>query len=206
MSPSAPETAPPDDWAESAAGWDSDPYVNAYAEAAFASLLEAVPLGPTARVLDFGCGTGLLTERVAPLVGEVVAVDASPAMVAVLRAKGLPGVRCGVARWTAANIDEDPLAEGVFDVVLCSSVCAFLPDYPGTVALLAQRLAPGGVFVQWDWERDPSAEEPSGLSRDQIHAALTGAGLDVESLGIGFEATVEGMTMRPLMGVGRRLP
>jgi SAM-dependent methyltransferase len=125
-------------------------------------------------------------------------------MVAVLRAKGLPGVRCGAARWTAANIDEDPLAEGVFDVILCSSVCAFLPDYPGTVALLAERLAPGGVFVQWDWERDPSAEEPSGLTTDEIHAALAGAGLTVESVGVGFEATVEGMTMRPLMGVGQR--
>lgn len=161
-------------------------------------------MGPDTRVLDFGCGTGLLTERLAPRVREVVAVDASPAMVEVLAGKSLPNVRFGVAKWTPETISDGELAAGPFDLVVCSSVCAFLDDYPGAVAMLADRLGPSGYFVQWDWELDPAAAEPFGLSSDGITKALEGAGLDVVSVGIGFDVPIEGRHMRPLMGIGRR--
>lgn len=191
-----------DAWAEQAASWDTNPAVVAYADAAFASLGDRIR--PGMRVLDFGCGTGLLSERIAPHVAEVVAVDASEAMIAVLVAKGLPNVRAGAARWTAETIADDPLAKGPFDLVVCSSVCAFLDDYPGTVALLAARLAEGGHFVQWDWELDPEAEEPYGLTRDGIRAALADAGLEGVSVDVGFDVPFEGHRMRPLIGIGRR--
>ena len=193
-----------DAWAEEAATWNEDPAVVAYADAASASLLASVPFGSDAHVLDFGCGTGLLTERISPRVREVVAVDASPAMVAVLAAKALPNVRFGVAKWTPETISDDELAAGPFDLIVCSSVCAFLDDYPGTVAMLADRLAPNGYFAQWDWELDPTAAEPFGLTSDGITKALVGAGLEVVSVGIGFDVPIEDQHMRPLMGIGRR--
>ncbi|MCA9577917.1 MAG: class I SAM-dependent methyltransferase [Myxococcales bacterium] len=195
-----------DPWAEQAPSWDSDPVVRAYADAAWSSLRAHGEPRAGARVLDFGCGTGLLSERMAPHVAEVIAVDASPAMVAVLSEKRIPNVRAGVASWTPATIDRDDLARGPFDLVVCSSVCAFLDDYPGTVAMLARRLAPGGVFVQWDWELDPLAAEPFGLTTSGVRSALEGAVLDVVSVGTGFDVAIEGGSMRPLMGVGRRRP
>lgn len=189
-----------DSWAEAAPTWDTDPYVVAYANAAFESLQAAVTLSADTRVLDFGCGTGLLAERLAPHVHEVVAVDASAAMVEVLSAKSLPNVKSLAATWTPANLPNDL---GRFHLVVCSSVCAFLDDYPGTAAMLASLLHPGGHFVQWDWELDPSAEEPMGLTAPTIREALERAGLEVVSVGQGFDCRVEGTTMRPLMGVGR---
>ncbi len=177
----------------------------AYADAAWASLRAAVPVRSDARVLDFGCGTGLLTERLAPHVKEIVAVDASPAMVEVLTAKGLDNVRAGVAGWTPETLSNDELADGPFDLVVCSSVCAFLDDYPGTVAMLAQRIAVEGYFVQWDWELDPTADEPFGLTAERIKSALEDAGLQVVSVGTGFDVPIEAQHMRPLMGIGKRL-
>ncbi len=200
----APAVDAADSWAEQAATWDKDPTVVAYANAAYASLFASVALGPDTRVLDFGCGTGLLTERLAPRVREVVAVDASPAMVAVLARKGFVNVRFGVAKWTPETIRNDELATGPFDLIVCSSVCAFLDDYPAAVAMLADRLAPDGYFVQWDWELDAAAAEPFGLTAEDITKALRGAGLQVVSVGIGFDVPVEDQHMRPLMGVGRR--
>lgn len=194
-----------DAWAEEAATWNEDPAVVAYADAAWASLLASLPVGSDTRVLDFGCGTGLLTERLAPRVREVVAVDASPAMVEVLAAKALPNVRFGVAKWTQETISDDELAAGPFDLIVCSSVCAFLDDYPGAVAMLADRLAPNGYFVQWDWELDPTAAEPFGLTSADITQALVNAGLEVASVGIGFDVPIEDQHMRPVMGVGRRV-
>lgn len=189
-----------DAWADEAATWDQNPAVVAYADAALASLIAAVPFGSETRALDFGCGTGLLTERLAPRVREVVAVDASRAMVEVLVGKALANVRCRVNTWTPDTISDDDLAAGPFDLI----VCAFLDDYPGAVAMLAERLAPNGHFVQWDWELDPTAAEPFGLTTEGITQALRDAGLQVVSVGTGFDVPFEGQHMRPLMGIGRR--
>lgn len=197
-------STPADPWAVEAPGWDTNPAVVAYAEAAYASLCDAVPLSPHHRVLDFGCGTGLLSARLAPQVAQVVAVDASPAMIAVLDSKGLPGVVARAVQWTPSSIAVDPLAARPFDLIVCSSVLAFVPDHPATVAMLAALLSPGGHLVQWDWERDPSAEQPHGLSADAITRAMASAGLEVISVQTGFDVPFASKRMRPLMGVARR--
>lgn len=57
-------------------------------------------------------------------------------------------------------------------------MCAFVDDYPGAVAMLADRLAPNGYFVQWDWELDPAAAEPFGLTPDGNAQALVKERLD----------------------------
>lgn len=187
-----------DPWDEAAHGWDTDPMVRAYAEAAYASLVGVTELSPAHRVLDFGCGTGLLTERLAAHVAEVVAVDRSPVMIQHLSAKQLPNVRAVAGQDLAAL---EPLS---FDLIVCSSVCAFLDDYPGTVRSLVQALAPGGRFVQWDWELDPASDEPHGLSRGAIRRALAGAGLDGVTVETAFDIPAGEHRMRPLMGTGVR--
>jgi SAM-dependent methyltransferase len=78
--------------------------VVACADAIWASLLASVPVGSITRVLDFGCGTALLTKHIFPRVRELLAVDASLAMVEVLAAKALPNFRFGVAKWTLETI------------------------------------------------------------------------------------------------------
>lgn len=195
-------------WDECAANWDEDPAVRAYADAAFGSLQDFLTAQGRrlqgARVLDFGCGTGQLSEKLAAAGAEVVAVDASEKMIEVLVRKvaerGLARIRP-----LAAVVDDTLIeAEDPFDLVVCSSVCAFLEDYPATAALLARGLGSGGLFVQWDWALDPEADEPFGLSAEQIRGALEGAGLEVLRAETGFEVAFEAQTMAPLMGVGRR--
>jgi len=70
-----------DSWDDFAADWDNEPDVRKYADKAFESWQrKAAPLISSmaeTRVLDFGCGTGLLTEKLAPLCQHVVAVDTS---------------------------------------------------------------------------------------------------------------------------------
>jgi SAM-dependent methyltransferase len=78
-------------WDEFADGWDDDPASIAYPEAAFGSLVEVIVDRPRpfegARILDFGCGTGLLTHQLVDRVAAIDAMDTSPAMLDVLRAK-----------------------------------------------------------------------------------------------------------------------
>ncbi|MEZ5225104.1 MAG: GNAT family N-acetyltransferase [Acidimicrobiales bacterium] len=189
------------EWDTHASGWDNDPAAQAYATAAFASLeqllqREARTLDGAA-VLDFGCGTGLLTEHLTDAGATVHAVDTSTAMLDVLRSK-----HDLVASGRVITDVQLPASAKKFHIVVCSSVCAFLDDYPATVADLATRLEPGGLLVQWDWERTPGDEH--GLTRDQIAGALHGAGLTEIEVVIGFDIESDGHRMAPLMGHGRR--
>lgn len=193
-----------DEWAPYAATWDSDPAARLYAGSAFDSLaevLEAAGIGlAAAEVLDFGSGTGLLTERLVQEGAAVCAMDTSAAMIEVLQAKIADH---GWAQVTASTELPDPSER--FDLVVCSSVCSFLDDYPAVAGDLANRLRPGGLFVQWDWER-PSGQDGDahGLSRAEVRTALLGAGLASVEVGTGFSVEFEGETMAPLMGYGVR--
>jgi 2-polyprenyl-3-methyl-5-hydroxy-6-metoxy-1,4-benzoquinol methylase len=138
----------------------------------------------------------------------IVALDTSAAMIQILKSK--------VAKRRLDNID--PIAKSIeaalatspnhlaapFDLVTCSSVCAFLEDYPSIVRTLSNLLRPGGAFVQWDWEFDQNSEEPFGLTPTQIEEALRAAGLHGILVKVAFDVEFEGEHMRPLLGFGVR--
>lgn len=189
------------EWDEYAKSWDTDHATRAYAASAFASLRRVTAdfhlSLDGARVLDFGCGSGILTEHLVAAGSEVFAVDTSPAMLDVLEAK------IAQRDWTSVCASDSlPAEHSSFDLVVCSSVCAFLDDYPAAVGELVTYLRGQGLFVQWDWERQ--GEEPHGLSRTEIQEALTAAGLSDISVSEAFSVTVEDQTMSPIMGVGQR--
>lgn len=198
-------------WDDAAATWDDDPAVRAYARGAHQSLLEVLAeRGQTlceAMVLDFGCGTGLLAAAIAPAAARVVALDVSPAMIGVLEAKiaarGLTNIEPVAADLAGFLAAEPPGAGRRFDLIVASSVCGFLPDYPQVVATLARCLRPQGIFVQWDWAHNDQDDEPYGLTAAEIHAALAGAGLERVHVGVGFEMQFEGRIMAPFRGVGQ---
>lgn len=192
-----------DPWDQYAADWDEDPAARAYAAAAFSSLVAVLDDRAAAlagsEVCDFGCGTGLLTEQLAETVASVDAVDTSAAMRAVVEAKIMS------RGWRHVRLrSEIPAAQDSHHLVVCSSVCSFLDDYPGTVQRLADLLRPGGLFVQWDWERHDVDNDTHGLSRSEIHEAIASAGLTSVHVDTAFELEIDGHLMRPLIGVGQK--
>jgi trans-aconitate methyltransferase len=54
-----------------------------------APVLELLAPSPGERILDLGCGDGVLTQRIVAAGASVVAVDAGPDMIAAARARGL---------------------------------------------------------------------------------------------------------------------
>ena len=198
-------------WDEYAADWDEDEDARAYARKAFRSL-DRITNGrgihlEGSRALDFGFGTGLLTEKLAPVCEKVVALDTSKAMIERLREKI---VRIRLANvWTAAEDISQAVSRHPeqfrrpFDLIVCSSVCSFLNHYSATVTTLVKHLGPGGLFVQWDWENDPGASKKHGLSRSEIKNALSGAGLEAIEVDTAFEVMMGKEAMRPLVGAGQ---
>ena len=145
------------EWDEFAAEWDGNTATSAYADHAFAELAQVVDLAGL-RVFDFGCGTGLLAERLSPHVSKVVALDGSSKMIEQLKLKALPNVFPIAGFLTASLMRRNTLLQTKFDLVTASSVCAFLPDYGAILQTLRSLLRSGGTYVQWDWlasEPDP---------------------------------------------------
>ena len=60
-----------DEWYEYAENWDVDPEVEPYAKNAFSELLDNINFNGLS-VLDFGCGTGALTQLMSPMVKSIV--------------------------------------------------------------------------------------------------------------------------------------
>jgi SAM-dependent methyltransferase len=103
------------------------------------------------RVVDVGCGTGDLTEQLAREAGvPVVAVDLSPRMADLARARGLPAAN--------ADIERLPFPDGTFDAVLANRVLYHLPDLDAGLAELARVLRRGGRLVAVVYRLDHLAE------------------------------------------------
>lgn len=191
------------EWDAHATDWDANEDVRVYSEKAFESWKSrVVPLVAElskSRVLDFGCGTGLLTKKIATHCGHVVAVDTSPKMIEVLNRKVLQmGIENVVGLNIAINaetIRNNPVLANQFDLVVASSVCSFLPDYEATLRELSTILSPGAYFVQWDWMADMPAQ--------RIRSAFKASGIIEQYVDQAFAMTLEGESMPVVMGIGQ---
>ncbi len=101
-------------------------------------VLELLAPEPGERILDLGCGDGVLTEKLRALGCDVVGVDASPEQVAGACARGLD---CRVASGEAL-----PFA-GEFDAVFSNAALHWMRRPDAVIAGVGRALKPGGRFV-----------------------------------------------------------
>ncbi len=110
-------------------------------------LIEVAALRAGERVLDVGCGTGVVTRLAAEQVGPggaVVGVDINPGMLAV--AKSITPQDLGI-EWYEASAESMPLPDGAFDVVLCQMSLQFIADRLRGLLEMRRVLTSGGRLV-----------------------------------------------------------
>lgn len=188
-------------WDEYAAEWDSNDAVIAYADNAYLALKDTVELEGS-RIFDFGCGTGLLTERLSSTASLVVALDPSQKMIPVLENKRLKNVATIASELDQNLINDSSLLSPKFDLVVASSALAFVPDYAKALKLLKQLLNKGGCLVQWDWLKE-EGDEGYGFTEKQVKSALTEAWFAECSTSVPFALQSDGSALDVLMGVAR---
>jgi 2-polyprenyl-3-methyl-5-hydroxy-6-metoxy-1,4-benzoquinol methylase len=97
-------------------------------------------------VLEVGCGHGALTRHLAARADSVLALDLSPEMIRVARARS---ARWPNVEYRVADVAEAELPAAGFDVVLSAATLHHLPLAP-TVRRLAGAVRPGGWLAIQD--------------------------------------------------------
>ena len=148
-------------------------------EAALGKLLDEMPIG---RLLDVGTGTGRMAELLEPLADGVTALDNSPEMLRLARAR-LQRLAPGRVELVQGDFAALPFADAVFDTVLFHQVLHYA-QAPEIVLTEAARVTRTGGriaivdFAAHDREelRDRHAHARLGFADDQVAALLTEAG------------------------------
>jgi tRNA (cmo5U34)-methyltransferase len=164
-----------------AATWDLTDRRVVLAHAVAQAIAARVPLAEKQSVLDFGCGTGLITLELRPLVGSITGADTSPGMLSTLGRKadalGIP-LRL-IALGTAGTGD----IGGPYDLIVSSMTLHHVADVPALFRRFARHLRPGGQVALADLdEEDGSFHEATvtihhrGFPRERIKAWLLDAG------------------------------
>lgn len=112
------------------------------------SVLDRLPLAGDERVLDAGCGSGRVTERLLERLGDggrAIALDGSPAMVDRARQRlARFGER---VEFIVADLGRPLPIAGTVDAVLSTATFHWVPDHDALFANLAAVLRPGGWLV-----------------------------------------------------------
>jgi trans-aconitate 2-methyltransferase len=135
--------------------WDGGVYdrISAPMEALGRAVLDRLPLAGDETVIDAGCGSGRVTEALLGRLprGRVIAVDASPSMVAAARERlgemvmdGEDGSACVELR--EADLLELEVGEPV-DAILSTATFHWIADHERLFARLHAALRPGGRLV-----------------------------------------------------------
>jgi len=175
---------------ERAAGWDAGVPADVVERAR--EILEGLGIAPGSRVLDVGCGTGVLVPMLCELMqgrGFVAAADVSLNMLH----EGRKKYEGPLAGWLQLDVVRLPMRGGSFDWVLCYSVFPHFEDRRGAVSELAGALRRGGRLAIF---HSKSREDINAFHRSvggevgghelpdepEMREILEGAGLEVERL------------------------
>jgi SAM-dependent methyltransferase len=127
-------------------------------------LVQAADPKPGQRVLDVGCGTGIVAREVASRLGAtaaVTAVDLSANMLAVARAAA---ARDGLKiEWREGNAEQLPFDDRAFDLVLCQFALMFVADKAAALWEMRRVVTERGRVLISVWE---------GLDRHPFYQTL----------------------------------
>ena len=170
------------DFNKEAAAWDENPGRVMLADEVAASMIREASPKRDMDVLDFGCGTGLVTLRLQPLVGSIVGVDSSEGMLAVLKRKirslGVTNVQTRLV-----DFEKGDRIEGAFNLIVSSMTLHHVPDTAALFKQWRELLLPGGrvCFADLDAEDgsfhgDNTGVFHQGFEREQVKGLLRDSG------------------------------
>jgi ubiquinone/menaquinone biosynthesis C-methylase UbiE len=169
---------------QEAATWDEEPRRVKLGQDIAASISHAIELSHDMDVMDFGCGTGLLTLRLQPFVRSITGVDSSQGMLDVLKAKieegHLPNVRPQYL-----DIEQGDVLAGKYHLIATSMTLHHVRDFKPLLQKFHAILEPAGRLCIADLDLDGGRFHSSnegvfhfGFDRAKMRQSIEEAGFD----------------------------
>jgi 2-polyprenyl-3-methyl-5-hydroxy-6-metoxy-1,4-benzoquinol methylase len=171
------------DFDKEAAQWDKNPVRVKLAKDVCAAIIKQVPLNRTMNIMDFGCGTGLLTIEIAPMAGMVTGVDSSQGMIDVLLAK-TEEQKIDNVQASCLNIEHGDLLTGSYDIILSSMTLHHIENISMVLRQFHNCLVPGGYLCIADLDPDEGLFHED--NRGVFHFGFERAGIYCAFMKAGF--------------------
>lgn len=161
----APGAAPigPAFFDERAATWDEDPAKVERTAVVADAIVATVPLSSATRLLEYGAGTGLVTQALRDRVGPVTLADSSEGMRAVMQAKIDAGTLTAARIWSLDLATDDPPNEQ-FELIVTVMALHHIVDLARVLASFAALLAPGGHLCIVDLDHEDGSFHGEGFA------------------------------------------
>ncbi len=148
-----------------AKNWDANARRQALAKAVADAISACAPT-KVEKLLDFGCGTGLVSYNLTQLASTIIGYDPAPKMVEVFNQKSpSPNI------YATTSLPKDS-----FDLIVSSMAMHHIKDTAATIAKLAQLLKKGGMLCIADLESE------DGTFHDRGNEGVYHFGFDPDAL------------------------
>jgi cyclopropane fatty-acyl-phospholipid synthase-like methyltransferase len=172
-----------DYFADKAGDWDKNRSRTDNLDNIAASIVKSITLDKAMHVMDFGSGTGLLLERIAPHVGKITAVDVSPSMNTRLQEKR-DQIACDI---DIVEIDlEKADIDTQFDGVISSMTMHHIEDIGAMFRKFHSMLKDGGFIAIADLDLEDGSFHPENTG--VVHLGFDRNELSKSAVKAGFEA------------------
>lgn len=194
---------------EKAATWDDDPAKIERARAVARAIREDLPLDGSERLLEYGAGTGLVTEALRDAVGPVTLVDTSAGMREAMRAKVAAGAIPDARIWDL-DLSVGPVPDERFDLVVTVMTLHHIADLGPVLAAFAELLEEGGHLCVVDLEAEDGSFHSDdfhghhGFERDDLAAQLAAAGFSDVAFRDCYRIDRDGVDYQVFLAIGTR--
>ncbi len=170
------------DFDTAAAAWDENPHRVRLAEEVATAIKEQLDLTPALHVADFGCGTGLLSFQLQPLVHSLTGIDSSQGMLKIFQEKveqlGLTNVHT-----LLVDLDKGDKLTGSYNLVVSNMTLHHIRDLSQLLKQIYMVLTPGGTACLTDldlegglFHEDNTGVFHFGFDRLELRESLAEAG------------------------------
>jgi 2-polyprenyl-3-methyl-5-hydroxy-6-metoxy-1,4-benzoquinol methylase len=151
------------DFDKEAVSWDEQPGRVKLAKDIAQAISQHIPLTHEMDIMDFGCGTGLLSVELQPFVRSITGVDSSQGMLDIFNAK-IAKLNLDNVNTLLVDLDKGDTLTGKYDLVASSMTFHHIKEIKPLIAEFYKMTRPGGYLCIADLD----------LDQGQFHSDNTG--------------------------------
>ena len=178
---------------ERAKDWDSDPNKVERARAVAQAIRRTIPLAKDMKVLEYGCGTGLVSFALQSDLGQITLADTSQGMLDVLTQK-IATAQVSNMHPVRLDLATDPMPAERYDVTYSLLTLHHIHDVDTILGKFHDVLAPKGILLIADLDKedgsfhtDGTTDVHLGFDRDELQKTVEDAGFGNVTFSTAYE-------------------